>query len=177
MMKDFLEAGLAAFVVFLFFYVGIILDGRNMRKNFLKYKEQGLRFIKEYNSVKYYGGIKGFDIEHTGKVIIFSDRVRILNNTIYLEDVESCKVQTERQITEGVSMGKLLFFGVLAFGMKGKQKELSKKYIVLRYKCLDEMRDVIMDFDSKNEDFERWISIIKRELRENENKIQDNILN
>lgn len=176
-MKDLLEAILILGGLFLFFFFGGIFDGNQEKKKFLKYKKQGLKFIKEYNSVKYYGGIQGLNVEDTGKVILFDDRVRILGYTILLREIESCNIQTERQITERVSMGKLLFFGVLAFGMKGKQRELSKKYIVLRYNEFNEMRDIVMDFGYKNEDFERYISITKKELEMNKNDNKNNISN
>jgi hypothetical protein len=44
----------------------------------------------------------------------------------------SCNLRTDQEITETVTLGRLLVFGIFAFGMK-KPKKIITKYIVINF--------------------------------------------
>ncbi|WP_346938185.1 hypothetical protein [uncultured Clostridium sp.] len=117
----------------------------NQRKEELRedeYEDEGL----EYEGIKYFGNfIGGFkDIGYCEflRVDFFKDRIGIEikdlkkdikeNRYIKLNDVLDVKIQTETQIKESVSIGKLLVFGILSFGMKGNEKTLIDEYVVMK---------------------------------------------
>ena len=63
------------------------------------------------------------------------------------KDIIKCEYKTEQEIRQSVSVGGLLMFGALAFGMKNKRKVISN-YMLFDYKlnnipvnCLFEAKD------------------------------------
>lgn len=125
-----------------------------------KEKEKKRNPIIEEIKVKYYGGFK--DLCGKGSCIIIQeiDKIRFLiikdeggvvkRNYSY-DNIKSCSIMTESQIQEQVSLGKLLFFGALAFGMKGKQKEITNEYIVLEILEGEQLSSVILQYELGNQ--------------------------
>ena len=140
-----------------------------------EYFEQGLIYIDEYKYVSYFGGFKDKGKSDDIKVIVFENKIDFKfsyddTREIFIKDIHDCRIQTEKQLSERVSMGKLLCFGVLAFGMKGKQKELSKDYVVVRYNYENEDIDLVLDLHYGNEEFVREINNLMEECKCNKDK-------
>ena len=81
--------------------------------------------------VDYMGGFKDFGRADDCVIKVRKDGINfILNNYKYNEydnkvveykSIKSVEIESETSIKERVSIGKLVFFGVFAFGMKGKE--------------------------------------------------------
>ena len=158
-------AWIFAIIFILFLIVLSSCFSNDEKKKYQEYKKQGLEYIKKYYNVSYYGGFKDIGFRKDENLILFEDRIRILNKDILIKNIKDCRIQTETQLTERASIGKLLCFGVFALGMKGKQKELNKEFTVIRFSNNNEEADLIVDLKSKNEIF---IGKINRLMRVND---------
>ena len=156
--------------LFVFLILGLIIWGAltskpaQLRKK-EHYESIGLNFITDYDNIDYYGGFKDWGCKKDIKLIVFDGYFRLDSDysgskIIEFKDIKDCRIQTEKQLSERVSMGKLLCFGVLAFGMKGKQKELSKDYVLVRCNYENEDIDLVLDLHSNNERFVRYINTL-----------------
>lgn len=161
------------FILGIIYYITFTSDGLMQQAKQYKdgknkmYKEKGFNWVQDSSfKLHYKGGIKNLsvqmdttiDILKEGLNFIYSEkRVEEDNNnkqtilqSIYIDfsDIKSIEIQTESSIKSQVSLGKLLFFGVLAFGMKRKEKESIQEYIVL--KVADEEGDygVVLSVES-----------------------------
>lgn len=117
------------------------------------YRKIGLEYLETYNNVAYYGGFKDIQAKENNKVLVFKDRIQIFNKDIMFSNINDCSIQSESQLVERVSMGKLLCFGVLAFGMNGKVKNINKNYVVIRCNYKKSDIDLVLDFNDENENF------------------------
>ena len=117
------------------------------------YRKIGLEYLETYNNVSYFGGFKDVQAKENNKVIVFKDRIQIFNKDILFSNINDCSIQSESQLVERVSMGKLLCFGVLAFGMNGKVKNVNKNYVVIRCNYKKSDIDLVLDFNDENENF------------------------
>ena len=145
--------GIVTFV----WYINKTGDQQEQFKKY-EYAEQGLIHIKDYNFVDYLGGFKNKGKSDDIKVIVFENKIDFKfsyedTREIFIKNIKDCRIQTDKELIERVSMGKLLCFGVLAFGMKGKQKELTKDYVVVRCNYENEDIDLVLDFATRNEEF------------------------
>lgn len=116
---------------------------------------------KGYNKVtnliifKYIGGIKTISSSNNVQIkllkegICFSykkeDVEETYNNIIKFENIEDVYLDTQQSIQERVSLGKLICFGVLAFGLKGKQIQNTKEFIVLEVSENNKNYNIILD--------------------------------
>lgn len=112
-------------------------------------------YKERYDDVSYYGGFEGIGYQKKVDVLIYSDKIIVKKDLdwhkeILLSDIEDCTIQTETQLKERVSMGKLLCFGVFAFGMKGKQQAIAQDYTVVRFKDGDKVSDLVLYNSSNN---------------------------
>ncbi|MBN1075971.1 hypothetical protein DVV91_16745 [Clostridium botulinum] len=109
--------------------------------------------IKDFIIFKYIGGIKNISINSNVTIKLFKEGISFTylsgterrNYMIHSNEIEDISIQTQQSIQEKVSVGKLLVFGILAFGLKGKQKELNKEYLVLNVNKNNENFNVILD--------------------------------
>lgn len=66
---------------------------------------------------------------------------------IYSQDIIDVEIKTNEQITKEIGVGKLLVFGIFAFGMKN-EKTIVKNYICVNCRISDKIQNVIVE--SKN---------------------------
>ncbi|OSA91031.1 UNVERIFIED_ORG: hypothetical protein B2H93_14840 [Clostridium botulinum] len=126
------------------------------------YLDYGYNYIKPLIETKYIGGIGTISINNNINIDILKEGLLFLYKdygTLSIVDTETNKllikwsdvtniyIETQRSIQERVNLGKLFVFGILAFGMKGKQKELNKEYVVLDVK---NEKDFSIILDCKN---------------------------
>lgn len=79
---------------------------------------------------------------------------------IPLEKIIGCNLKTEQDISHDVTLGRLLIFGIFAFGMK-KTKKIITKYIVINYYDESNVRQTIIV------ECPRFTSIFIDKVREN----------
>lgn len=101
----------------------------------------------------YVGGFKDIGICRHTYLDLMEDRIIVTfkddskgikeKKQIKYSDVLDVSIQTETQIKEKVSLGKILVFGVLSFGMKGNQSTISQEYLVMKVKYNNEDLDLI----------------------------------
>ena len=73
--------------------------------------------------------------------------IKIISN----KNIKSCSIMTDIQIQEQVNLGKLLCFGLLAFGMKGNKKEITNEYVVLEVLDNNSLISVILKNKENNQ--------------------------
>lgn len=134
-----------------------------------KYNKKGVSFISNY-TLKCYGGISGFSgssESYSLNIDVCNDRLVIETNInekyIMAKDINYCKISTEKEIEEKISLGKLVVFGIWAFGMKKKQNIKENKYIEMGY--LDERRQEKIALFEEKGNF-RFLQDVKRIMKE-----------
>lgn len=135
-----------------------------------EYLKNGYHYIEPF-FITYIGGISNistnnkvsFTITKEGLLLLYDQKSYPCvsysdKKLIKWDNIKNISFQTEQNIKEQVSLGKLLVFGVLAFGMKGKDKNISNEYIVLNI----------------NEDLKEYNMILQAEKQEdNQRKYND----
>lgn len=116
-------------------YIGLSTGKELEEKNKKKFTSQGYNYIA-YCGVEYKGGIKNISIdtpvtigllkEGLSFTTIVGDRIILFKNIIDIS------LQSRQYIESQVSLGKLIVFGILAFGMNKNQKKINDEYIVLK---------------------------------------------
>lgn len=159
-MEDLLKAILCFGALFGIYILGNIMKEKEESKKTSEYKEKGLTYVKEYTGVNYCGGFGDIEPKKYNDVILLKDRIQIFRKDILIKNIQDCSIQTETQLAERVSMGKLLCFGVFAFGMKGKTKSISKNYVVIRCNHRNKDIDLVLDFGKENEEFVRQVRLL-----------------
>lgn len=87
--------------------------------------------------MKYVGGIKGLSVNQklNEYVVFLNDGIGVgyMDNKkkIPYKCITDVAIENTKSIEQRVSMGKLLFFGILAFGMKKNQEDIIKEFIVI----------------------------------------------
>jgi hypothetical protein len=90
------------------------------------------------DTVKYLGGHPDIRNEVDGLMVVnsagifFEVTLTFFNLHIPVENIIKAEFKTEEQISKDVTLGRLLVFGVFAFGMKKKKVE-KLSYLVLTY--------------------------------------------
>lgn len=112
--------------------------------------EFGYLTMKQFeNRFEYLGGFrdvsapKKFDLIFKENEMIFNFINTSTSKIIQRGDINDIEIMTQSQIKNEISLGKLLVFGILAFGMKKEEEEI-KNYVVLKYKDNDKHRSVII---------------------------------
>lgn len=122
-------------------------------------KNDGVEPINKITS-KYHGGFRDVSAKDTPYInlYIFEGKVRVIihlyRNMIKCidfkpDEILNVRYMNERELTESISLGRVVAFGWLGLAMK-KQKTISKEYVVLRCKYENEEIDVIMGDDYSN---------------------------
>lgn len=149
------------FILILAFLIvsGKITCDNEDKKRSEYYKSQGLVHIKTFIP-KFLGGFNDVGACEICMFDLFKDRIviklsggkgsNIFNKTktIMIDNILSVKVQTESEIKEKVSLGKLVCFGVLAFGMDGNKKTISDDYVVMKARHNDEEVNLVFQIDN-----------------------------
>lgn len=91
---------------------------------------------------KYMGGLpditgdKNITISVKENNIFISFQNNLITKDIPMNSVVNAEIKSETQITNEVGLGKILVFGVLAFGMKNKKTHV-ENYLLLTYKDIE----------------------------------------
>ncbi|MEG1309388.1 MAG: hypothetical protein RSD06_00750 [Bacilli bacterium] len=118
-------------------------------KNF--YKKQGLDFLKnEFGNIKYLTGFKDIGIKEDIYISLFKDRIRFnfekdFYRDVLKNDISDCRIETETQIRNQISMGKILCLGIFAFG-GNNTKEINKEYLVIDCKFKNNNINILLEF-------------------------------
>ncbi|NFL87398.1 hypothetical protein FDB24_10730 [Clostridium botulinum] len=101
---------------------------------------------------QYLGGFKSVSSSKSCLVTIYEDKIKIYIHGRYAnimkQDILDVMIKNENQIKEQISLGKLICFGVLAFGMRGKSKVITKDYVVLKIIYNEEELSLIFNFEN-----------------------------
>lgn len=132
---------------------------KELRERYLQY---GYHYIESLN-VKYMGGIPNISVNSKNSFEITKEGLLILtatNSTPYLGgsketlvpwgSIKNVSFQNEKSIQQQVSLGKLLVFGVLAFGMEGKEKSINNEYLVLEVEDKKNYSIILQPKDRQN---------------------------
>lgn len=94
-----------------------------------------------WRDLEYVGGIDGiYDLTKVNismsndniLAIDFDGKYKNYNKRIRMGDIQSVIIQTEEQIKNDVTLGRLVMFGVFALAMK-KEKRYMEKYLIINY--------------------------------------------
>lgn len=125
-------------------------------------KEQGDRrwagsgaSYKEFLHANYKGGIK--NISSNGTIVIYVLDIGLgftsglSKKIIKFENIKDVFIENEHSIQQQVSLGKLIMFGGLAFGMKKKNVEINKEYVIINVIDEDGEYNVVLDTEKESD--------------------------
>lgn len=109
---------------------------------------------------KYHGGFRDVSAKYTPDIdfYIFEDKVRVIIHVYKKlikhidfkpDEILNVKYMNERELTESISLGRVVVFGWLGLAIK-KKKEISREYVVLKCKYEKEEIDVVLGDDYSN---------------------------
>lgn len=121
------------------------------------YRKQGLEYIDLF-SFECIGGFSDIGACKKCYIDLFEEQMHIKlykesssgsilgskEVVIKMSDILSAELQTETQISEQISLGKLITFGLLSFAMKKKQTEITREYLVINMKYEDKEISLIL---------------------------------
>ena len=134
-----------------FGFVYLIIKTREI-KDKMKGKDESI--LIEDTFAKYLGGFPTVSsddkrVELTVKKdgIVFNFLGRKPMQFISKKDLLGAEIKSESQITEDISLGRVLAFGVIGLAMK-KKNTVNKNYLMISYNDKGKKRDVIMEVSS-----------------------------
>lgn len=97
---------------------------------------------------------------------------------IKMSDILSAELQTETQISEQISLGKLITFGLLSFAMKKNPNEIIREYLVINMKYEDKEISLILK-PTKDDQYNleqqfRFLREVNRCIKLDKNKLVTN---
>ena len=100
------------------------------------YKKRGYHYNGNGDfHVHYKGGIKSISVNSNIFIALLKEGLAFesvgVKKIILFSNIKEISLQNEVQIQQQVSLGKLILFGWLAFGMEKNKKEINNEYIVL----------------------------------------------
>lgn len=104
----------------------------------------------------YIGGVKGLsaNLSRNKKIYFLEDGIGIGivagKKFIKYSDIQDVYIESSHSIEQKVSMGKLICFGVLAFGMKKNEKNKIHEIVVINVKEGKEEYNVFVDCELKS---------------------------
>lgn len=131
----------------IFIYMGNNIAQSENSKTVNKYKNKGYHFI-ETLGIDYKGGFKDISVDTPIIVDLLQEGISF-NNLMYekmipFDNIIDISLQSKQYIENQVSLGKLIFFGILAFGMNKNQKKFNDEFIVLKLKDNNENFTVLI---------------------------------
>lgn len=155
---------------------------KQVKKLTEEFKEEGLEFLASY-VFRCLGGFKDMGACEECYICVCRDRLRITlikkeNGVtlgskvadVLISDITDIALENERSIVEKVSLGKLMVFGLLSFGMQGKQKEVNRELLVLTFNYNNEEVSLILTEYYKNTNTKFNFLQYVNSLRSNENE-------
>lgn len=154
--------------VFILVHIAIKINENKTRKERLQqYKSEGKIYVTNFDTF-YMGGLKDisacpslievFDNKITMKFIINFDTY---NREFNLKDILDVKIQSDIQIQNQISLGKMVFFGAFALASPN-QKTVINEYIVMTVLYQGEKLNLIFKLNAKtNMEFIKVINEVK----------------
>lgn len=113
-------------------------------------------------NVKYLGGLPNKEGGKKVTLTIKSDRVFLAGlKTIFKAEILGAEIQSEQQIVNNISLGKIVAFGLLSLGMQNT-KTIVKNYVVIRFLEGNEERNIILECNG----MERVVGLINALARQ-----------
>jgi hypothetical protein len=131
----------------IFIYIGNNIVKSENDKNINKYRNKGYHYIETLGA-DYKGGFKDISIKTPIIIDLLQEGISF-NNIMYekmilFENIIDVSLQSKQYIENQVSLGKLIFFGILAFGMNKNQKKFNDEFIVIKLKDNNETYSVLI---------------------------------
>lgn len=131
------------------FFIAYLLS-KSMQKDVEeREKVEGVIMVDMY--AEYLGGFptvssddKRVELTVKDNGVVFNFLGRKPMQFISKKDLLNAEVRSESQITEDISLGRVLAFGVVGLAMK-KKNTVNKNYLVISYNDKGQKRDVIME--------------------------------
>lgn len=125
-------------------------------------KEQGDRrwsgsgaSYQNFLQARYKGGIKNISADGTITINVLDIGLGFTGafnrKVIKFENIKDIFIENERSIQQQVSLGKLIMFGGLAFGMKKKNVEINKEYVIINVIDEDGEYNVVLDTEKESD--------------------------
>lgn len=99
-----------------------------------KFSSLGFNYIDILNA-SYKGGIKNISANSPVSTNLLKEGIGFQNDTmtkiILFKNIQDISLQNKQYIKNQVSLGKLIVFGVFAFGMDGNKQSVNDEYIIL----------------------------------------------
>lgn len=151
----------------------LLLEIDKKRKQNYKEKE-GLEYLKTEYGIKYLGGFKDLSKKDDDITIeFFKDRIRLSFNDGYRDimqkEILDCKIQSEIQIRQQISMGKIILLGTFAL-VGNNIKEVNKEFALLDCYYKGDRISIVLDIDFQPS-LEQFVRDINRLKNINENTI------
>lgn len=161
-------------VVFIFI---LFMSGESTKEFEAKQKDlerrSGIKVIQTFD-VNYIGGFKNISKCNKCVLEVCNDRLKVITmntsgdifsipNNILMDYIQNVEIKTETEIKEKVSLGKLMFFGILAFGMNGKESTVIKNYITIEVKDSRDEFIIILDGKGRDREIVNLINRVKSE--------------
>jgi len=116
-------------------------------KEKIKFSNQGYHYIG-FSGMIYKGGINNISVNNPVSISLLEEGINfhsgVIDKTISFDSIEDMSLQSQQYIQNQVSLGKLVCFGILAFGMSGKQNSINDEYIVLNVDDENEQYSVLL---------------------------------
>lgn len=115
------------------------------------YKDrEGLDYLKSIHSIKYLSGFRDIGVKEDISILLFQDRIRFkfgkyFQRDVLKNDISDCRIETETQIRNQISVGKILCFGILSLA-GNNTKEINKEYLVIDGKVKNSNINIILEF-------------------------------
>lgn len=151
-----------------------LISMNNSMKKYYKDKFN-LDYLKSTHNIRYLGGFKDLGIKNNKiSIDFFKDRVRFEFDgdnykDIMQKDILDCKIQSETQIRQQISMGKIVLLGVFALA-GNNTKEINKEFALLDCYYEGDRISIVLDIDFQPS-LEQFVRDINRLKNINENTI------
>jgi hypothetical protein len=148
-------------------YIGLSTGKELEEQSRNKFSKQGYHFV-DYCGAEYKGGIKDISINNSVSIDILEEGLNFSSTVgdklILFEKVKDISLQNKQYIENQVSLGKLLVFGVLAFGMNKNKKQINDEYIVIKVSDEDGEYNILLQAHeyTNNQDVYNKIAMNKK---------------
>lgn len=179
-------------ILFFFIIIGIYIYITNYldsakNKEKLNAKDQHINSTHKFSFICH-GGLKDMGFCKSCFIELFKDRIIIKlykednigsiigskSLEVMLTNIIDLSLQTEKEIKEKVSLGKILVFGFLSLAMDKKSYTINKEFLVLTFNNNDEKVNLILE--SKYNDLDTFkllteINEYKKQIKTSSNEV------
>ncbi|WP_252241679.1 hypothetical protein [Clostridium sp. ZBS18] len=132
------------------------------RDNMDFFSKKGYNYIKNGFFVHYKGGIRNLSVNSSVIVDLLQEGIAFNKDKkiILFKNINNIILENETQIQQQISLGKMLIFGALAFGMERKNKEINNEYIVLKVEDEDGEYSVLLQSNDQKDNQKNYDKLI-----------------